>query len=163
MGTSLPATKLHIPSVRSELAPRPRLTGRLDEGLERKLTLVSHLPTHPSASPAGALGCGALWSAVAGVPAGISIHLCQHPPGIRGAQHLVRNPARVELCPGLGVCAGWAGTGHPGFCGAGLGAALLEPGRAHLLHSADRAGPAPDLVAGVLESAAVSSKDRTVR
>jgi len=41
MGTSLLATKLHVPSVRSELVPRPRLTGRLDEGLERKLTLVS--------------------------------------------------------------------------------------------------------------------------
>jgi LuxR family maltose regulon positive regulatory protein len=35
------ATKLHIPRVKSELVPRPRLTGRLDESLERKLTLVS--------------------------------------------------------------------------------------------------------------------------
>jgi LuxR family maltose regulon positive regulatory protein len=41
MGTSLLATKLHIPPVRAELVQRPRLTGRLDKGLGRKLTLVS--------------------------------------------------------------------------------------------------------------------------
>jgi LuxR family maltose regulon positive regulatory protein len=41
MDTSLLTTKPHIPSVRLELVPRPRLTGRQDEGLERKLTLVS--------------------------------------------------------------------------------------------------------------------------
>ncbi len=35
------ATKLYIPRVRANLAPRPRLTQRLDGGLERRLTLVS--------------------------------------------------------------------------------------------------------------------------
>lgn len=35
------ATKLHIPAVRSELVPRPRLTRRLDKGLKLPLTLVS--------------------------------------------------------------------------------------------------------------------------
>jgi LuxR family maltose regulon positive regulatory protein len=34
-------TKLHIPPLRSELVPRPRLTERLKEGISRKLTLVS--------------------------------------------------------------------------------------------------------------------------
>jgi LuxR family maltose regulon positive regulatory protein len=38
---SLLATKLHIPSIRSELVPRPRLSARLDKSLERKLTLIS--------------------------------------------------------------------------------------------------------------------------
>src|SRR5512135_503500 len=37
------ATKLHIPSLRPAVGrvPRPRLLERLDEGLQRKLTLVS--------------------------------------------------------------------------------------------------------------------------
>lgn len=35
------ATKLHIPSTRPELVPRPRLVERLNEGLHRKLTLLS--------------------------------------------------------------------------------------------------------------------------
>ena len=35
------ATKLHVPGSRPGLVPRPRLTGRLDEGLERGLVLVS--------------------------------------------------------------------------------------------------------------------------
>ncbi len=34
-------TKLYIPPVRPELVPRPRLIQRLDEGLGRKLTLIS--------------------------------------------------------------------------------------------------------------------------
>ena len=34
------ATKLHVPRSRPDLVPRPRLTGRLDEGLERGLVLV---------------------------------------------------------------------------------------------------------------------------
>jgi LuxR family transcriptional regulator, maltose regulon positive regulatory protein len=34
------ATKLHIPGSRTALVPRPRLTERLDEGLERGLVLV---------------------------------------------------------------------------------------------------------------------------
>ncbi len=33
-------TKLHIPTPRPDLAPRPRLLARLNEGLSRKLTLV---------------------------------------------------------------------------------------------------------------------------
>jgi LuxR family maltose regulon positive regulatory protein len=43
MTASLLSTKLHIPLVRSELASRPRLIERLDEGLNsgRKLTLIS--------------------------------------------------------------------------------------------------------------------------
>jgi hypothetical protein len=35
------ATKLYIPPTRSELVSRPRLIKRLDEGLQRKLTLIS--------------------------------------------------------------------------------------------------------------------------
>ena len=34
------ATKLHMPASRASLVPRPRLAGRLDEGLARGLTLV---------------------------------------------------------------------------------------------------------------------------
>lgn len=34
-------TKLYLPSVRTNLVPRPRLTRRLNEGLARKLTLIS--------------------------------------------------------------------------------------------------------------------------
>jgi LuxR family maltose regulon positive regulatory protein len=41
MPTPLLTTKLYIPPVRSELVPRPRLLERLNEGLHRKLTLVS--------------------------------------------------------------------------------------------------------------------------
>ena len=41
MSASLLTTKLCIPPVRPELVPRPRLIERLNEGLHRKLTLVS--------------------------------------------------------------------------------------------------------------------------
>jgi LuxR family maltose regulon positive regulatory protein len=41
MTTALLTTKLHIPPVRSELVPRPRLIERLNAGLQRKLTLIS--------------------------------------------------------------------------------------------------------------------------
>jgi hypothetical protein len=41
MSTPLLTTKLHIPPVRPELVPRPRLIERLNAGLDRKLTLVS--------------------------------------------------------------------------------------------------------------------------
>jgi LuxR family maltose regulon positive regulatory protein len=41
MATSLLATKLYTPPIRSELVSRPRLIGRLSEGFHRKLTLVS--------------------------------------------------------------------------------------------------------------------------
>jgi LuxR family maltose regulon positive regulatory protein len=41
MTTPLLTTKLHIPPVRPELVLRPRLVERLNEGLHRKLTLVS--------------------------------------------------------------------------------------------------------------------------
>jgi LuxR family maltose regulon positive regulatory protein len=41
MSTPLLTTKLHVPAVRSELVQRPRLLGRLDAGLDRKLTLLS--------------------------------------------------------------------------------------------------------------------------
>ena len=41
MATPLLTTKLYIPPVRPELVPRPRLTERLNAGLQRKLTLVS--------------------------------------------------------------------------------------------------------------------------
>lgn len=34
-------TKLYIPPTRLELVPRPRLMERLNEGLHRKLTLIS--------------------------------------------------------------------------------------------------------------------------
>ena len=39
-GDVLLATKLYVPRSRPDLVPRPRLTGRLDEGLERGLVLV---------------------------------------------------------------------------------------------------------------------------
>jgi LuxR family maltose regulon positive regulatory protein len=35
------STKLYIPPLRSGLVARPRLTERLNEGLPRKLTLIS--------------------------------------------------------------------------------------------------------------------------
>jgi len=41
MATPLLTTKLHIPPVRPELVSRPRLIERLNEGLMRRLTLVS--------------------------------------------------------------------------------------------------------------------------
>ena len=41
MSTPLLTTKLFIPPTRPELVPRPRLIERLDEGLHRKLTLIS--------------------------------------------------------------------------------------------------------------------------
>jgi LuxR family maltose regulon positive regulatory protein len=41
VSTQILATKLHIPSTRPELVPRPRLVERLNEGLHRKLTLIS--------------------------------------------------------------------------------------------------------------------------
>src|SRR5215210_766937 len=40
-GDPLLSTKLSVPSVRTSLVPRTRLSERLEEGLERKLTLVS--------------------------------------------------------------------------------------------------------------------------
>ena len=41
MRQALLATKLHIPPTRAELVPRPRLIEQLNEGLHRKLTLIS--------------------------------------------------------------------------------------------------------------------------
>jgi LuxR family maltose regulon positive regulatory protein len=41
MATSLLTTKLYVPTVRPNLVPRPRLIERLNEGLHRKLILVS--------------------------------------------------------------------------------------------------------------------------
>lgn len=42
--SSLLTTKLHIPRPRRELVPRPRLTERLNKGLQRKLTVISAPP-----------------------------------------------------------------------------------------------------------------------
>ncbi len=41
MSTPILATKLYIPPPRPNLVLRPRLTERLNEGLHRKLTLIS--------------------------------------------------------------------------------------------------------------------------
>jgi LuxR family maltose regulon positive regulatory protein len=41
MTSSILVTKLYIPPTRPEIVPRPRLIERLDEGLHRKLTLIS--------------------------------------------------------------------------------------------------------------------------
>ena len=41
MSTPLIATKLYVPPPRTKLVPRLRLTERLNEGLQRKLTLIS--------------------------------------------------------------------------------------------------------------------------
>ena len=41
MITPLLTTKLYIPRVRPELVSRPRLIERLNDGLHRKLTLIS--------------------------------------------------------------------------------------------------------------------------
>ena len=41
MATSILATKLYIPPPRPKVVPRPRLIERLNEGLHRKLTLIS--------------------------------------------------------------------------------------------------------------------------
>jgi hypothetical protein len=49
---SLLTTKLYIPPNRPELVPRPRLIERLNEGLQRKMTLIS--------APAGAAGLTAI-------------------------------------------------------------------------------------------------------
>jgi len=54
-------TKLYIPPARPDLAPRPRLTRRLNEGIERRLTLIS--------APAG-FGKTTLLSAWHAVPPG---------------------------------------------------------------------------------------------
>ena len=41
MTKSLLSTKLYIPPIRPEIVPRPRLIEKLNEGLNRKLTLIS--------------------------------------------------------------------------------------------------------------------------
>ena len=41
MSTTLLTTKLYVPPLRANLVPRPRLIERLDEGIDRKFTLVS--------------------------------------------------------------------------------------------------------------------------
>ena len=41
MSTALLTTRLHIPPLRSERVPRPRLIDQLNVGLQRKLTLIS--------------------------------------------------------------------------------------------------------------------------
>src|ERR687885_2003946 len=41
MSTPILATKLYVPPPRPEAVPRPRLIERLDEGLHRRLILVS--------------------------------------------------------------------------------------------------------------------------
>ena len=41
MASPLITTKLYIPSTRQELVPRPRLVEWIDEGLRRKLSLIS--------------------------------------------------------------------------------------------------------------------------
>src|SRR5918997_601220 len=41
MSTPILATKLYVPPPQSRVVPRPRLTERLNEGLHRKLTLIS--------------------------------------------------------------------------------------------------------------------------
>jgi LuxR family maltose regulon positive regulatory protein len=41
MSTLILSTKLYIPPPPTKAVPRPRLTTRLNEGLQRKLTLVS--------------------------------------------------------------------------------------------------------------------------
>jgi ATP/maltotriose-dependent transcriptional regulator MalT len=41
MVTPLLATKLYVPPLRRDFVPRPRLLERLDEGLHRRLALVS--------------------------------------------------------------------------------------------------------------------------
>src|SRR5918997_5604890 len=41
MSTPILATKLYVPAPKLRVVPRPRLTERLNEGLHRKLTLVS--------------------------------------------------------------------------------------------------------------------------
>jgi LuxR family maltose regulon positive regulatory protein len=41
VATSVLTTKLYVPPIRSELVPRPRLIEQLDDGLGRKLTLIS--------------------------------------------------------------------------------------------------------------------------
>ncbi len=41
IATQLLTTKLYIPPVRPELVSRPRLIERLNEGVTRKLTLIS--------------------------------------------------------------------------------------------------------------------------
>ena len=41
MGTPLLVTQLYVPPLRRDFVPRPRLLERLDEGLHRRLALVS--------------------------------------------------------------------------------------------------------------------------
>ena len=41
MPTPILATKLYVPQPQPEIVPRPRLVGRLNESLHRRLTLIS--------------------------------------------------------------------------------------------------------------------------
>ncbi len=87
MAAPLLKTKLHIPPVRPELVPRARLIGRLNAGLERKLTVVS--------APAG-FGKTTLLSEWLTTLAPISA-----PPGGEPAPAAPRGPG------GTGVRAAW--------------------------------------------------------
>ncbi len=88
------ATKLHVPGSRPGLVPRPRLTERLDEGLERGLVLVS--------APAG---CGktallADWAQRSQYPAGwVSLDAGDNDPA-RFWRHVVA--ALDRACPAVG-------------------------------------------------------------
>ncbi len=43
VSTPLVRTKLHLPTVRPNLVPRPRLTEQVNADLDRKLTLISEV------------------------------------------------------------------------------------------------------------------------
>ena len=53
MSFPLLSTKLYLPPLRPGLVPRPRLTRRLAEGLQRPLTLISALNRLPDLGAAG--------------------------------------------------------------------------------------------------------------
>jgi LuxR family transcriptional regulator, maltose regulon positive regulatory protein len=92
------ATKLHVPRRRPGFVPRPRLVGRLEEGLARGLVLIC--------APAGSGKTVLLadWARHGGRPAAwLSLDVSDNDPA-RFWRHVVA--ALGQACPGIGELAG---------------------------------------------------------
>ncbi len=97
MSTPILATKLYIPPTRPELVPRPRLIERLNEGLRRKLTLIS--------APAGFGKTTVIsdWIRQSGVPAAwLSLDEGDNDP-TRFLAYFIAALQRVETNIGIGA------------------------------------------------------------